>query len=86
MQYGEIWEKIIDNDEKSLVCFANGTCVVMTEPSDQLEIQAVELLKAWGPVQPGSSAGDFSAIYLDDYPGWVVTSHHPDILNLRGSG
>ena len=29
----------------------------------------------------GSPAGDFSVITLDKHPGWVVTSHHPDILN-----
>ena len=33
-----------------------------------------------GPVHAGAPAGDFSVITLDDDPGWVVTSHHPDIL------
>ena len=34
-----------------------------------------------GPVYPGSAAGDFNIIKLTDRPGWVVTGHHPDILN-----
>ncbi len=38
------------------------------------------LMKEWGPVHAGSSAGDFTVIHLDDHPGWVVTSHHNDIL------
>jgi hypothetical protein len=37
-------------------------------------------MKTHGPVHAGSPAGDFSVINLDDDPGWVVTSHHPDIL------
>jgi hypothetical protein len=35
----------------------------------------------WGPVHAGSPAGDFSVIKLEDDPGWVVTGHHPDMLN-----
>jgi hypothetical protein len=37
-------------------------------------------MREWGPVVPGTPAGDFSVIELDTAPGWVVTSHHPDIL------
>ena len=40
----------------------------------------MELMKTYGPVHAGTPAGDFSIITLDEEPGWVVTSHHPDIL------
>lgn len=50
------------------------------EPEADLQSQAVELLREYGPVHAGSPAGDFSAINLDNDPGWVVTCHHPDIL------
>ncbi|MEM7408333.1 MAG: hypothetical protein AAF458_23795 [Pseudomonadota bacterium] len=71
---------VIAGDEKSWVLFQHGTCVIVMEPDPDLESQAVELLKVWGPAQPGASAGDFSTIDLGDDAGWVVTSHHKDIF------
>ena len=50
------------------------------EPENDLRSQAVELMREYGPVHAGSSAGDFSTINLENEPGWVVTCHHPDIL------
>ena len=80
-----IWRKIIRGDDKSWVLFANGTCVILMEPEDDLSAQAIELMKEWGPVHAGSSAGDFSTITLHNDAGWVVTSHHKDILTYVGS-
>ena len=37
-------------------------------------------MKEWGQVHVGSSAGDFSTITLENERGWVVSSHHNDIL------
>ena len=76
----ETWRNIIVGGEKSWVLFANGTCVILMEPEADLQSQAVELLREYGPVHAGSTAGDFSAINLDNDPGWVVTCHHLDIL------
>lgn len=75
-----LWRNIIVGDDKSWVLFENGTCVILMEPEIDLSAQAVKLMKEWGPVYPGSSAGDFSTITLEDGSGWVVTSHHHDIL------
>ena len=50
------------------------------EPEADLSAQALALMKEWGPVHAGSSAGDFGTIDLTNSPGWVVTSHHDDIL------
>lgn len=76
----ERWRDIIVGPEKSWVLFKNGTCVILVEPEADLVAQAIALMKAWGPVRAGSSAGDFSVIALANAPGWVVTCHHKDIL------
>lgn len=76
----EIWRSIIVGNQKSWVLFKNGTCVILVEPEADLSAQALALIKEWGPVQAGCSAGDFGTIGLTNAPGWVVTSHHNDIL------
>lgn len=77
----EVWQNIIVDKQKSWVVFENGTCVILMKPEDNLEEQAKKLLSEYGPIHAGSSFGDFSVIKLVDFPGWVVTGHHPDILN-----
>ena len=77
----QIWHDIIVGDKKSWVLFENGTCVILMEPSDDLKEQAIALMKEYGPVHAGGSAGDFSVTTLTEYPGWVVHGHHPDMLN-----
>lgn len=77
----ETWRKIILGEEKSWVLFENGTVVILMEPQTDLSAQAAELMQEWGKVLVGTPAGDFSIIKLEDDPGWVVTCHHPDILN-----
>ncbi|MCP9950410.1 hypothetical protein [Actinomadura madurae] len=76
----QVWRDVIQGDEKSWVLFENGTCVILMEPEDDLAAQAVELLREYGPVAAGSSAGDFGTIDLDAAPGWAVYGHHNDIL------
>ena len=76
----ETWRSIILGGEKSWVLFRNGTCVILTKPEADLAAQAIALMKQWGPVYPGSPAGDFSVINLSNDPGSVVTCHHDDIL------
>lgn len=78
------WRTTLDNPNKSWVVFENGTCVVLMEPEADLAAQATELLREWGPVRPGSSFGDFNTIALEAGLGWVVTSHHNDILTFVG--
>ncbi|MFD1936999.1 MULTISPECIES: hypothetical protein [Nonomuraea] len=73
------WRQLL-HPAKSWALFANGTCVILMEPADDLAEQAKELLSRYGPVQAGTPAGNFTTIDLDDAPGWAVTSHHPDIL------
>jgi hypothetical protein len=76
----DVWRRIIVGDHKSWVLFAYGTCVILTEPADDLAAQAIDILREYGPVHPGTPAGDFGTVELDRAPGWVVTGHHPDVL------
>jgi hypothetical protein len=80
----DVWRQIITDTRKSWALFENGTCVILMEPGEDLAAQAVALMKEWGPVHPGSPAGDFGVIELPDDLGWVVTGHHDDILTLVG--
>ena len=81
-----LWRSIVRGPDKSWVLFKNGTCVFPSEPGadSDLATQAIALMKTWGPVHAGSSAGDFSVITLKDAPGWAVTCHHNDILTYVG--
>ena len=80
----EIWRSIIVGDKKSWVLFKHGTCIILVDPEMDLRAQALALMQEWGPVHAGSSAGDFGVVSLRDAPGWVVTSHHNDILTYVG--
>jgi hypothetical protein len=77
----DVWRRIIVGEGKSWVLFEHGTCVILMEPGADLAAQATEILREFGPVYAGSPAGDFTTITLEDHPGWVVTGHHPDVLN-----
>lgn len=75
----DVWRKIISS-KYPYVLFENGTCVMIREPEADMKAQAVALLKEWGPVEVGTSSGDFTVIELDENLGAVVTCHHPDIM------
>jgi hypothetical protein len=82
----QIWQNIIEGDEKSWVLFENGTCVILMKPEAELAAQALQLMREYGSVHGGSPAGDFSIIKLRNDPGWAVTSHHPDMLTYVSPG
>lgn len=77
----DIWRILVDDDQKNWVMFEHGTCIVLNDPQDDLEAQALEILKAWGPVVAGTPLGDFNVKNLDDFPGWLVVYPNPDIAN-----
>ncbi|CAM5725385.1 hypothetical protein SGLAM104S_05595 [Streptomyces glaucescens] len=54
---------------KSWVLFEHGTCVVVTAPEGDLAERATEILREFGPVHAGSSAGDFGVIDVKDADG-----------------
>ncbi|HEX8228579.1 MAG TPA: hypothetical protein VF826_04620 [Chloroflexia bacterium] len=81
----DTWRRIIVGEGKSWVLFEHGTCVILTSPVEDPAGAATALLKEWGPVVVGTPAGDFNVIALQEDPGWVVTSHHRDILTYVGT-
>ncbi|MEU9133311.1 hypothetical protein AB0D08_35355 [Kitasatospora sp. NPDC048540] len=76
----EVWQRLLTGPRKSWALFEHGTCVVLTAPDGDLAEQATGILREFGPVHAGSSAGDFGVIDVEDADGWVVTGHHPDVL------
>lgn len=78
----DIWRSIIADPATSWVLFEQGTCVLLARPTADPAAEAKALLRASGPVLAASAAGDFSVLALDGGRGWVVGSHHPDIVTL----
>lgn len=79
-ELADTWRRIIVGEHKSWVLLAHGTCVVLVDPAGDLAAEAVGILREYGPVHPGSPAGDFGTIDLAAAPGWVVWGHHPEVL------
>jgi hypothetical protein len=79
--------RTIQGEHKSWVVFRHGTCVVLADPdpSSDLAAEAIGILREYGPVHAGSSAGDFGIITLDPGPGFVVYGHHNDVLTFVGA-
>ncbi|MEO8287310.1 MAG: hypothetical protein ABI670_12870 [Chloroflexota bacterium] len=75
------WRKIIGDDTRSWVLFEYGTCVLVSGSKGDLSQEATSLLAEWGPAHAGTPSGDFWVDELTDDLGWMVTCHHPDILN-----
>ncbi|WP_308294358.1 hypothetical protein [Streptomyces sp. XM4193] len=74
------WRSILADPQKSWVLYENGTCVVLPSPGGDPGAEATAVLREFGPVHPGSPAGDFGVIGVRDADGWVVTGRHPDVL------
>lgn len=79
----EVWRKLTDGKATSWVLFEYGTCVMLPDaaPGDDLAESARALMREWGPAHAGTPSGDFSVEAVEGHPGWLVTCHHPDILN-----
>ena len=73
------WRNIHAAANLPWVLFEHGTCVRLTCPEADVLAQARTLLGEFGPVHPGTSAGDFDVVKPSGVTGRVVTSHHPDI-------
>lgn len=75
------WKQILKDGEIPWVLFQFGTCVLLPQPQENIELQACDLLKQWGPVKAGTPSSNFN-IFLLKKPLWgcLVECHHPDIL------
>lgn len=80
INYIEAWQELIV-EPYPWVLFANGTCVILAKPNDNLEEQATALLRSLFS-RDGEAFGDFGVHPLDAQRGWIVTSPHPDIVTL----
>lgn len=80
----DAWRKTLIGPGKSWVLFENGTLIVLLQPAGDLVELARAVMREHGPVYPGSAAGDFQTVTLDNGLGWVVGFDHPDMLTFVG--
>lgn len=81
-EINEIWKSLIIGENKTLVIFEQGTLVIlMKEKRTNPELEAIDIMNKYGPVYPGSPAGDFTVRKLQENTGWLVFYDHPDIIN-----
>ncbi|MEU5593435.1 hypothetical protein [Streptomyces sp. NPDC020298] len=78
----DAWRRLLTGSGKSWVLFEHGTCVVLEHPTDEPAEQAIGILSEFGPVHVATSAGDFRVLELNNGEGWLVTSHHPDVVTF----
>lgn len=65
--------------EVSWVLFNRGTLILLPKAVGDLQQIAIDYLRENGPVVPGTPLGDFSVCRIKKCPGWVVTSHDPNL-------
>ena len=76
----EVASRVFSETTSCWVVFENGTVVTFPEtPEDPLSA-AKQLMSEFGPVHAGCPAGDFNVVRLRGNDGWIVTSHHQQIL------
>ena len=84
--YIQAYRRIIPPNLNRWVVFRHGTVFVAPEstpaatPADP-SAMAIECLRAFGPVVPGSSSGDFNVMRLKDGLGWLVLYAEDGIFN-----
>lgn len=73
--------KLLLGNPPTIVVFRNGTCIFSDKPATREE--AVELMKAEGPVVHGSRKADFYVGKTKEpLPGTIVRYHHPNIISF----
>lgn len=62
---------------KDWVLFENGTYIIFDDVSkiENIEKEAIRLMKEFGPVAAGGPAGDFNVTSLNLTKGWIVSGH-----------
>lgn len=74
-----IYKKVIEPKLKDWVIFEHGTCVIIYKSQGDLKSEAIETLKKYGTLTPGSSSADFQVLKVDS--DWIVAGDQPGILN-----
>src|SRR3989344_3773825 len=75
-----IYKKIVTDPSMSWVLFKNGTCVMLLRPEEDVQTQAIKILKEHGLVVAGTPSGDFEVTKIPEINGWVVTGDYPGIM------
>ncbi|MBP2615355.1 hypothetical protein [Chryseobacterium jejuense] len=59
------------------ILFKNDTYIIFDDITIVANVQdeAIKLMKEFGPVFAGGSAGDFNVIHLNSTEGWLVSGH-----------
>ncbi|WP_228401584.1 hypothetical protein [Chryseobacterium sp. PMSZPI] len=59
------------------VLFKNDTYIIFDDITtiENVQDEAIKLMKEFGPVFAGGTAGDFSVIHLNSTEGWLVSGH-----------
>src|SRR5438552_18889870 len=71
---------------RAWVVFEHGTCVVLTDPSDDLAGQARALLAKHGPVHVATPAADFTVHHLTDSSDLLETYGRADPASSSSIG
>lgn len=79
-----VYKKIIEPKLKDWVIFEQGTCVIIYKTQGDLKNEAIEILKKYGLVTPGSSSADFQVLKINS--GWIVYGDQSGILNYVTEG
>lgn len=74
--------KLVIKPNYNWVLFSNGTVVILDKArsEDNVEDQAIALMKQFGPVYAGTSAGDMTIKQFNKPYGWLVSGHGPGIF------
>lgn len=62
---------------KDWVLFENGTYIIFDDITqiENIENEAIRLMKEFGPAHAGGPSGDFNVITLNETKGWIVSGH-----------
>jgi hypothetical protein len=77
----DIWKKVLPDTVKKWAIFKFGTTVLCHEEDKDPQRHALEVMKEWGPVVPGTPLGDFNVGLAGAVPGWIVVYANEDIGN-----
>jgi hypothetical protein len=64
-----IWRKVLPDTIKKWAIFQYGTTVLCHEENKDPKEHALEVLKEWGPIVPGTPLGDFNVGLAGSVPG-----------------
>ena len=77
-------KKVFRPSLRPWVMFRHGTVVGPIPAREEPSAHAIELMRKWGPVRPGSPSGDVNVLKSKEgvWGGWLILSHHGGIATL----